>query len=109
MNAILQWQKDDIGYLLVRFEDLIGTKGGGSEQMQSEQIIRIGKFLGFSADEFDVDAIAQDAFSSSAKTFRSGQTNSWRKEFKTEHIQAIKQGKLGKQLIDLGYEKDASW
>jgi hypothetical protein len=106
-DSVLRWI-DETECLVVRFEDLIGKAGGGSDRRQFAQILQIGAFLGLAHDDFDADYIARNAFSSSSMTFRKGQIGSWRDELGSEHVQAIK-ATVGHQLTALGYEDDINW
>jgi hypothetical protein len=107
IGSLLQWQ-NSMDSILIRFEDLIGPKGGGSVDVQEKQIQRIADFLGFELDSETVKYIASKTFSPLAGTFRKGEIGSWREEFSIEHIQAMKDN-MGQELLTLGYETTMDW
>ena len=90
----------------VKFENLIGPRGGGTAQAQAQEIKRISTWLGLRKSDQELARVAQVLFGKS--TFREGKIGAWRKYFTQEHKQAFKQV-AGKLLIDLGYEKDLNW
>ncbi len=93
--------------LTIKFEDLVGTRGGGSDTVQKNTIQLMGKFLGISLSDKNVLDVANDCFGGSG-TFREGKIGSWKHEFTPEQKELFKiYG--GQLLIDLGYEKDLNW
>jgi hypothetical protein len=94
--------------LTVRFEDLIGSAGGGDSAKQIAQIRIISDFLNININERDIYHIKDNIFSSQTATFRKGQVGSWREEFSDEHKIVFKDV-AGQLLVDLGYEKDFNW
>lgn len=93
--------------LAIRFEDLIGAKGGGSDQVQRETIVSIAQHLGIELSEQKMQQIKDNLFGNTA-TFREGQVGGWKKYFKAHHIEAFKKS-VGLLLVELGYEKDMNW
>lgn len=93
--------------LCIRFEDLIGSKGGGSDYLQFITIQKIIAHLGL-PDSFEKINSVIEALFGNTFTFREGQIGSWKKYFKKEHIEAFK-AVAGEILITLGYEKDLNW
>ncbi len=98
-----------------RFEDLVGSKGGGSDEKQIQEVINIGSFLNFQLTENQAILIAKKLFGNQQTlgtfplgTFRSGQIGSWKQHFNEDHKQMFKKV-AGQLLIDLGYEKDFDW
>lgn len=79
---IAPWvEQQDI--LSIRFEDLIGAKGGGDDIAQQNAILQILDFLGI--DSSNLQNIQDNLFGTSA-TFRQGQIDSWRDSFKQMHL-----------------------
>src|ERR1700722_3109111 len=105
----LPW-KDTPGFLTVRFEDLVGEKGGGSKEAQIETIRRVAQHLKIPLTDKLLEHVMANIFGNLlvSPTFREGQIGSWKKHFKPEHIKAFKK-KTGDLLITLGYEKDNNW
>jgi len=107
IESVLPWL-DEPNCLTIRFEDLIGSAGGGSDKKQLETVAAIVKHLGIKLSEKVIEEIAAKTFYPDARTFRKGQIGDWRNYFTEEHKQAFKEVK-GDILIRLGYEKDCDW
>ena len=99
--------------LAVRFEDLVGERGGGSEEKRLDTIRQILDHLGI---EMSSDEVAS-RFSSLAMdpeeshTFRKGEKGrrgDWNKAFNADHKEAFKKV-AGDILVELGYERDLNW
>lgn len=72
--------------MVVRFEDLVGEKGGGSQATQREALQRIVQFLGIG----DADlSVLQDQLFGGTHTFRGGQIDRWVDDFDPELTHAI--------------------
>lgn len=86
----------------LKFEDLVGSKGGGSDDAQRRVLEGIATHLGLTYDEATHQRIASHLFGGTA-TFHKGTTQQWRQRYKDEHLQLA-----GEQLSDLlerfGYE-----
>jgi hypothetical protein len=107
-------------YLVSKYEDLVGPLGGGSEESQYKELVRIAEYLDICMNEVELQQIAEslygnevnpfDQFDSShfRSTFHSGKIGAWRSVFTEEHKESFKR-KLGYSLIALGYEQDDSW
>lgn len=93
--------------LALRFEDLIGSKGGGLQDTQLTTLKKIALHLQLQLSKNELSEIANKLFGETG-TFREGKIGSWKKHFKDKHIKAFKQV-AGQLLIDLGYEKDFNW
>jgi len=91
----------------IRFEDLIGPKGGGTLEAQLETMKKIAVHLGISLTEDQLLEKANSLFGGTW-TFRKGQIGSWKKHFTEEHKAAFKEV-AGQMLIDLGYENSFDW
>ena len=94
--------------LVVRFEDLIGPRGGGDERVQRETIRQIGDFVGRPLRGDQAVAVAQKMYGKQSSTFRKGQVGDWHNHFSEEHVSAFKDI-MGDRLIALGYEQDMDW
>lgn len=105
-KAYLPWlhEKD---VLSIRFEDLVGPRGGGSAHAQLATIYKIGQRLGLDLTFTQYDEIAHKLFGGTG-TFREGKIGAWKKYFKKEHREVFKR-MAGDILIQLGYEQDLSW
>jgi hypothetical protein len=104
----LPWMQAKAFYT-VRFEDLVGSKGGGSDELQYQEILNIAKHIGVTLSAEKIKEVSDGLFGGST-TFRDGQIDGWKKHFTPEVKEAFKKVPGANQLlIDLGYEKDSSW
>lgn len=106
--------------LICRFEDLVGSDGGGSNESQKELLQKIGQHIGLNLTSKEIQALSDNIFGNKAdpfgkgdfanyqSTFREGKIGSWKNAFKEVHKEAFKK-RLGQALIALGYEKDLHW
>lgn len=99
--------------LAVKFEDLVGERGGGCEKNRIETIKKITEYLkvNLSSKEINQNFTSIDMNPEESHTYRKGgkgKLGGWEKVFKTEHKTAFKQV-AGDLLIELGYEKNLNW
>ncbi len=106
--------------LVCKYENLVGLRGGGSEELQKEELRRIITYLDLSVSESllsdiasslygnEVDPFSSGKFAHFQSTFQQGKVNNWKNFFTEEHKEAFKH-RLGKSLIALGYEQDNNW
>jgi len=106
-ERMLPWL-DEPDCLTVRFEDLIGSVGGGSDQRQLATVKAIVEHLGIELPEETIKEVAAKTFYTKARTFRKGQIGDWRNHFTEEHKRAFKEV-YEDALVRLGYEKDNDW
>lgn len=106
-NSFLPWLEDS-NCLVVKFEDLIGSMGGGSDDVQKETVTSILKHLNLEIDGDKLESIALSCYSSSSRTFRKGIIGDWKNHFSENHKRQFKEV-AGDVLIKLGYESDFNW
>jgi hypothetical protein len=106
LASVLAWLRTE-GVLSVRFEDLIGSQGGGSSEKQYQGILAAARHIGVSLTEEQIITIGEKMFGT-GKTFRKGVIGDWKNHF-DEELKDIFKKNVGHYLIDLGYEKDFSW
>lgn len=99
---------DEPNCLAVRFEDMIGSAGGGSDEKQLENVRAITNYLGINISEEQIIRVAQEIFFKSSTTFRKGQIGDWQNHFTDQHKRAFKKV-AGEALINLGYENGYDW
>ena len=111
----LRWRGwiDDPTALAVKFEDLVGVRGNGSETTRLQTIEKIINYLGInlSSAEIETQFASEVMNPQESHTFRKGGKGSiggWKSLFKEGHKQVFKQV-AGNLLIELGYEKDFNW
>jgi len=96
-------------YCVIKFEKLIGLKGGGILDDQIREINKIADFFSFEITPKEMEYICEElhglreADKIGVQTFRSGQIGDWKKYFKPHHI-ALFNEKFGKSMKALGYE-----
>ena len=103
-QAFLPWQDDD-NSLVLRFEDLVGNKGGGSDAAQLKNITNILEFIG--KPQLSADKICQDVFGGT-RTFHVGGMGRWKEKFSPENIELFKQA-IGSILVQMNYASDDNW
>ena len=101
------WFEMELDYT-TRFERLIGPAGGGDRKEQLSEIRNIANHLQIKLSERQVQRIGERVFYKRSSTFRKGVIGDWKNHFTEEHKQAFKE-MCGRELIDLGYEKDLNW
>lgn len=91
------WRSDYVN--VIRFEDLVGPLGGGSQEKQMQTLRFIRNKLGSSAD---IEQIASRLFGGPI-TFRKGQIGEWAREMSDENKELV--NKVAEDVIkELGYE-----
>ncbi|KUL32186.1 hypothetical protein [Streptomyces regalis] len=84
----------------VRFEDLIGPKGGGSRERQVESLARLFAQIGSPEDPEDV---ADRIYNENSWSFFKGRSGSWREHFTDKNIARFDE-QFGDILEQYGYE-----
>ncbi|MHA1221807.1 MAG: sulfotransferase domain-containing protein [Candidatus Heimdallarchaeaceae archaeon] len=98
-QAIEPWtESKDV--LVVRFEDLVGSKGGGDSIIQYRTVKQICNHV--NADEDKIDSVLENLFSLRSRTFRKGKVDSWKEELPLELQKEIKE-KLKDTLVKWSY------
>ncbi len=105
-RQFLRWEQDE-GAVVVKFEDLVGPRGGGSAEVQRRAVERVAAHVGISVNERTMRLVEENLFGV-GRTFRKGQIGGWREEFSPEHERAAKE-EVGALLVELGYEADPNW
>ena len=104
---------DDSNTYAVKFEDLVGERGGGSEDKRLyivEQILDHLK-IGLSSQEIEDRFASYVLNPEESHTFKKGGKGTiggWKTRFNEYHKIAFKRV-AGQTLIDLGYEYDLNW
>ena len=104
----LPWM-NSANFYTIKFENLIGVKGGGTKEAQVDEIKNIGNHLGINLTSEKIDKIINDLFGGT-QTFREGKIGSWEEYFTPEVKEVFKAVPGANELlIKLGYEKDDKW
>lgn len=107
MDRFLAWDEEPYTQV-VRFEDLIGPRGGGNREAQVEAVRTVAAHLDVDLSDDEVGRIARNVFSTDSSTFRKGLIGDWRNHFEPEHVEAFERA-AGDWLVELGYEPDGDW
>lgn len=87
--------------LVIRFEDIIGEKGGGSPDRQREMLLAICNHLQISNE--NINYVQEHLFGDQGGTFRTGKVDSWKDEIPMS-IQEKLSETVGDVLHDWGYQ-----
>ncbi len=85
--------------LVVRFEDLVGAKGGGDDAVQLDTVQQVFKWIG--VVDVDVEQVVSSLFGGT-NTFRSGQVGQGRNVFSSS-VEAEYLKQIGPRLAAWGY------
>lgn len=99
-GCVKAMQNPDI--LTLRFEDLVGEKGGGNEEAQRRCIENALQFMSFELPQDQLSEIQLKLFGDT-HTFRKGQIGSWREEFTPEQSLLFDRS-FGSVNRQLGYD-----
>ncbi len=99
LNGFLPWKESSSG-LTIRFEDLVGQRGGGSLSAKRECLERLSAHCGLKGHDLDRLAATGTA---ATPTLRKGQANAWRSGLSPE-IAAMVHAHCGEELVRLGYD-----
>lgn len=103
---------DHPNVIVSRYEDLVGSMGGGSDKIQKQLIRKLCSELNIPMPENKLNSIASILWGNEEgpfKTqFRVGKIGKWKDIFKPKHKKAFKKY-FGELLIELGYESDNNW
>lgn len=101
----LKWLDNEIS-CPIKFENLIGLNGGGSQKLQRKEINKIARNLEINSKKLKNNCI-KNLFGESP-TFREGKIGSWKQHFSEDQKELFKKI-AGNLLIRLGYETDHAW
>lgn len=87
----------------LKFEELIGEKGGGDKELQLETIKNLLNFLEIDFDDEKVYYLSQNIFYPKAETFHKGQIYRWKEEYADEIKDEVNEY-LKDFLMGLNYE-----
>lgn len=90
-----------------RFEDLVGARGGGSDEAQLTAIRHIAEHVSRSLNETEALRIASNAWSPKTATFRTGQIRGWKSEFTPDVLDAFAEEVGDGLLLAYGYTPEA--
>jgi hypothetical protein len=88
----------------VKFESLVGARGGGSDEESLATLARVCDFLELSVGDSALRAAAQVS-GQAGSTFRRGQVGTWTEEFSASN-RALAKSAFERWVIGYGYEPD---
>lgn len=88
--------------LVVRFEDLVGSGGGGDDHVQRKTVARVFRHLNLDLSEEEVSRLATRTFSTASPTYRKGRIQQWRESFDDE-LKAMCHVRVGHVIEAFGY------
>lgn len=92
----------DPGTCVVRFEQLVGSAGGGSDEEQFDAVRRVLRHCRREAGDARTSELARSVFARHSKTFRRGAIATWPEHFTDEHRAAFDEV-AGAELQAYGY------
>lgn len=93
---------------VVRFEDLVGPRGGGALDRQIECLRNLFAYLGIAMTGDGIESIRSDLFSRKSPTYRSGQIGGWKQCF-SAGLKDVFKAEAGAYLREYGYEESDNW
>lgn len=102
VNNCSGWLQDE-RVCFVRFEDLIGPKGGGDSAVQEKTIKRILAYLEIEVTDEKVETIKESIYDKNAKTFSKGQIDSWKEVF-NEEVEKVYRTEVLDKAKQFGYK-----
>ncbi|MFQ5527965.1 MAG: hypothetical protein ACE5GX_17120 [Thermoanaerobaculia bacterium] len=89
------------GVLTVRFEDLVGSRGGGSAERQSRTLSELCRQIGLKPEPVVIDRIGHELFGGT-HTFRKGTIGDWKNHFSEYHLRLL-EGDANHRIVEFGY------
>ncbi len=97
------WYEKKGGVLVVRFEDLVGARGGGDDEFQRRTLEEIFSYAGLEPDQSRVGGI-QSRLYGGTHTFRKGQIDGWKDQLSEDTEREVYHLLKGINGVDqLGY------
>jgi hypothetical protein len=87
----------------VRFEDLIGPSGGGTEELRHETLVEIFRHIDLPLGEETLEKISAKLVSTASPTYRRGKIGGWKECFEQEGVLDLFQESIGEELDRYGY------
>lgn len=100
VRSYLRWNSE----LVVRFEDLVGSRAGADPEVQARTIRTVAAHFLVELDDEEVEKIAHVMSSSHTPTLRKGQIDRWRSEF-TQGMRVMADESLADLIDQLGYQR----
>lgn len=95
------WMTSRDNVLLVRFEDLVGVKGGGSMEKQYSVVDEIARWI--NVEKFSREYVCNNLFGETP-TFRRGKIGGWSDELSSETVELFDKS-IGDRVESWGYDR----
>lgn len=69
----------DTGAHLIKFEDIVGSRGGGCDQRQFNAVVGLASYLGLEITDEYAEMVGRQSFSEKANTYRTGHISEWKR------------------------------
>lgn len=89
--------------LILKFEDLIGEKGGGSKEAQINAVIKTCEFISIDIEESEIEKISNSIYSPKSSTFNKGKIGNWNKVLNEDEKKWLN-NIISKQIKSYDYE-----
>jgi hypothetical protein len=100
LEQFLGWL--DTEALVLRFEDLLGPKGGGSTERQLSTLQKMYDKLGINYNNKMLKKISDNLFFTGSPTFRKGLIGQWKDKMNNEEIKTVRK-EMGDLISKYGY------
>lgn len=107
IRRYLPWHNEPF-VCVVKYDELVGNKGGGSTDTLHQAMRRIRSHIGINLHGSTLIELAENGYDPTSPTFQKGSVGRWRSIF-TRELKDIFKENLGSELIELGFEKDDNW
>jgi hypothetical protein len=101
-SSMLKWRYSR-DCVLIRFEELIGEKGGGNKSSALMTLKNIAGYLDINLDDSRMNYIYSNIFDVNSPTFRKGKIGSWKEEFPAGLLDNFNE-QMKEIITELGYE-----
>lgn len=93
-----------VGAHLIKFEDIVGSRGGGCDQRQFDAVVGLASYLELELADEQAEVVGRQSFSEKANTYRAGHISEW-----AEHITPLQNSEIcqrcGPQMAMLNYQE----
>jgi hypothetical protein len=104
LRQYLGWLES--GTYTVRFEDLIGSEGGGDKSQQVETLRTVYRVVGLDLDESTLMMLQDKLFGDMSPTFRKGAIGQWQQHFSDEILTIYRNAEIAELTSRYGYSVD---
>lgn len=100
--------------LTIKYEDLLGTAGGGDDAIKRAKVIELAHFIHLDLTNEQLENVLDKMYvdygdiNADGKVFERSTTGNWR-TFLTPKQKSLIKKRIGKELIRLGYAEDNNW